>query len=435
MNTKMFRLLAVGLAALLAGCASPTSDTANNTPTVDPNAPTTLFKDASLTTYLNVTGANGYGKKVSVADLGGGATVTTAVPAKAVFKGYPAWWDGGVGWAMKPGTTSGYYDLSGVKTITFKIKSATILPKQLAFFMQWASATTGAGNEYTLPLQYDAAYATAWKNSAKATKGLGVTSITGWTTVTVHLDATTGDVPDTSDEPVRYSYTANKFYTDDGATHVDTPFAIKWYGSAVADPNSGSLTSGSYEIGDIRFLDAAGQDVAIAAGIAWPAVPQNLAAAPTLVQADVTALYTSSGTYTPFSTSIAWNPNWSQKSSLTDATVAGKTVKLLDLKDYQGVDFSSAVQDITGKTKLHLSVWTHNGTAGMNVVAVNAAAADASYAADTNGGVATGALTADGWNDVELTLPTGFHPNIQQLKFDTSAGAAGVFYLDNIYFH
>jgi len=431
MNIKMFRLLALGLAALVAGCSSPTSDTAKGT--TDGNAPTTLFADSSLTSYL--TGASGYGKKVSIADLGGGATITTAVPAKAVFSSYPSWWDGGVGWAMKPATTSGYYDLSGVKSITFKIKSATILPKQLAFFLQWGSATAGTGNEYTLPLQYDAAYATAWSSTAKAAKGLGVASISSWTTVTVKLDSATGDVPDVSDEPVRYGYTANKFYTDDGAAHVDTPFAIKWYGSAAADPNSGSLTSGSYEIGDIRFLDAAGKDVAIAAAITWPAVPQDLAAAPTLNSADVIALYTSSSTYTPFSSSINWNPNWGQSGTLTDTTVAGKTLKLLDLKNYQGVDFASAVQDLTGKTKLHLSVWTHNGTAGMNVVAVNAAAGDDSYAADSNAGTATGTLTADTWNEVELDLPAGFHPNIQQLKFDTSAGAAGVFYLDNLYFH
>ncbi|NNM66607.1 MAG: hypothetical protein HKM06_01205, partial [Spirochaetales bacterium] len=142
---------------------------------------------------------------------------------------------------------------------------------------------------------------------------------------------------------------------------------------------------------------------------------------------------------------------WGQGGSIADTTVAGKTVKLMNLVNYQGVDVSGpngastdttpAPINATGKTFLHISYWTANATT-LSVDVINATT-------DTFG--TTGAtvtftgLTQNAWTDLEVPMPSGFDMStIRQLKFTnqtTSQLASSTFgsdvqiYMDNIYFH
>ena len=157
-------------------------------------------------------------------------------------------------------------------------------------------------------------------------------------------------------------------------------------------------------------------------------MPTTLPSTPALAASAVIALHTSSGTYTPIS-GITWNPGWGQASTLVDATVATKTVKLLTMASngsaiYQGVDFAGNAQNISTKSKLHLDYWTGNGQ-------------DLSITVITGGTevpISIGSVTKGGWTsvDVNFSAVSGIS-SIIQLKF--TANTAGIFYLDNIYFH
>jgi len=158
-------------------------------------------------------------------------------------------------------------------------------------------------------------------------------------------------------------------------------------------------------------------------------VPTALPPAPSLPAASVISLLNSSGTYTNIAVGD-WNPNWGQGGTIADATVAGKTIKLMNLVNYQGINVSptggaAGALNITGKSTLHISYWTPDGTV-LKVYPINAAG---EYAIDA------GALTQGTWIDLEIPInQSGFDlTTIRQLKFDTTA--AGHFYLDNIYFH
>lgn len=347
---------------------------------------------------------------------------------------------------MAPTAATGYYDLSKVATIKFKIKSASILPSQLAFFIQWKSATSGSGNEYTIPLQYSSTVKDA-SNASTSTQDLGVTSITNWTEVTIPITDITDNSTSTTDpytgQPTRYGFKAEPFFSTnngDGSTHVDTPFAIKWYGSAGTQSNSGPLTAGaSYQIGDIQFLDASGNNVAIATGITWPSVPTTLATAPTLAASSVISLINSSATYTNVAMTD-WQASWSSAATMVPVTVAGKTVYELSFSSatgYDGADITTP-QNISTLTKhLHFDYWTPNG-AGLSVKVVDFAPSGA-YNSSTNVSVqvpVTG-ITTNGWTSANLDL-SGLTDTkyIAQLVFvATGTTATQNFWIDNLYFY
>jgi hypothetical protein len=423
MKIASFRTLALGLAALalVAGCSSPTSN--NNTPT--PASDPALFSSATLTAH----------QAVLKSDMGGGATITAGTPGSATFAAYPSYWDGGVSWVGVPSGGSGFFDLSGVSKIKFQVKSATIKPEQLAVFLQWQNATASTGNEYTLPLHLSSSV----KDPSGATVDLGITDITGWTTVTVDLST----IPATTGQPVRYGYTAGTFAS--GAKYVDTALALKWYGSAAVASNSGPLTAGaSYQIGNIQFLDASGNEVAIAAGITWPVLgPSAVTAAPSLASNKVISLFNSSGTYTNVAMTD-WQAGWSSAASMSDdtTTVSGKTLKKLTFSTavgYDGADLAT-LQDISGLTdkKLHLDYYTPNG-AGLSVKVVDFSAG--SYNGGTGvvdtGALSVGTVVQGAWTSVDLDV-SGLTDKkyIAQLVFvATGSQASQSFWIDNVYFH
>lgn len=162
--------------------------------------------------------------------------------------------------------------------------------------------------------------------------------------------------------------------------------------------------------------------------------PTALPAAPGLSASAVISLWNTSGTYSNAPVGD-WNPNWGQSSSIGDFAVAGKTVKKLNLVNYQGINIASpngaptdtGVLDISGKKTLHLSYWTANGT-GFNLYPIWAAGEKA---------IAVTGLTKGAWTDLEIDFSQAAGidlTTIRQIKF-ADPTAAGVYYLDNIYFH
>jgi hypothetical protein len=438
MKFATFRTLALGLAALtLVGCASATSSTPTPTPTPGP----ALFASSTLTAH----------QSVLKSDMGGGATITVGTPSSATFAAYPQWWDGGVSWAGVPSGGSGYFDLSGVKTIKFQIKSATIKPEQLALFLQWKSATAGTGNEYTIPLLKSSSVT----DPSGATADLGVSDITGWTTVSFDVTtipengATAGSLY--TGEPTRYgtnaALTPGHFAAGqgDGSTHVDTPFALKWYGSAGVQSNTGPITAGnSYQIGNIQFLDASGNEVNIAAGITWPVLgPTAVTSSPTLASNKVISLFNSSSTYTSVAMTD-WQAGWSSNSTMGDDTtsVSGKTLKKLTFSSatgYDGADIAT-LQDISALAdkKLHLDYYTPNG-AGLSVKVVDFSAGSYNNGVGVvdTGALSVGTVVQGSWQSVDLDVSNLTDQKyIAQLVFvATGSQASQSFWIDNVYFH
>ncbi len=229
----------------------------------------------------------------------------------------------------------------------------------------------------------------------------------GWQTLTFDLGTQTGGTP-----ALNFSHTYNKLSLF---------------------PNFGDVPGVDqvYYVGPISFL---GTSMPSAPPLVSPVVtvPTTLPAAPSLAATKVISLLNSSATYTDVPVGN-WNPNWGQGGSIADATIAGKTIKLMNLVNYQGVNISSpngattdpGVLDLTGKNVLHISYWTADGTS-LQVFPINAA---------TEYSIDAGTLTQGAWADLEIPIDqAGFDlTTLRQLKFVT--GAPGHFYLDNIYFH
>jgi hypothetical protein len=184
-----------------------------------------------------------------------------------------------------------------------------------------------------------------------------------------------------------------------------------------------------------------------------PTAPTTAAPSPGLPSGSVQSLYNSSATYVDYNSGAGglgnWNPNWGQGGSISDVVVGGKTVKLMNLVNYQGVDISGpngdpgesapAAINISGKTSLHISYWTANGTA----LAVDIISHVSESWATATVGQRSFTVTQFAWVDLEVPIPAGMTDltQIRQLKFATEAnagtgsGGGGVFYLDNLYFH
>ncbi|WP_304226247.1 hypothetical protein [Gracilinema caldarium] len=216
--------------------------------------------------------------------------------------------------------------------------------------------------------------------------------------------------------------------TEDGNVSQETHDALN---SAIGDAQSfisGSISAQSAITVALKTLLLAMKDFE---NNIIKSVPDTLPPAPTINSANVISLLNSSGTYTDFNVQN-WNPNWGQSGSITDATIAGKTIKLLDLKNYQGVAIDETNRiNITGKTKLHMSIWTANGQQ-FSVYAISSGDEQQ---------LLTGPITKNQWNDIVIDIATGDFTKVMQLKFTAatvSGGpenvAVGQYYLDNIYF-
>jgi hypothetical protein len=146
---------------------------------------------------------------------------------------------------------------------------------------------------------------------------------------------------------------------------------------------------------------------------------------PTRNASDVISLY--SNAYSNIS-GIDWNPNWGQSTVVTDILVLGNTTKRYTNLNYQGVQFTSAV-NASSMGNLHVDIWTSNCTAfDLFLINTSPVLFEKKY---------TIRPTLSGWNSIDIPL-TSFAgvalSNISQMKFLGTPSGSSVVFLDNIYF-
>ena len=162
-------------------------------------------------------------------------------------------------------------------------------------------------------------------------------------------------------------------------------------------------------------------------GVAPPPVaataPTVAAPMPALAAANVLSIY--SDAY-PQIAGVNLNPGWGQSTAVTEVLVAGNNTQKYTTLNYQGIDFAANAIDVTGKTKLHIDVWSQDlGSLQLSLI---------------SGGplenATTLTLTAGQWNSFDIDLSLYTVPNkaaIIQVKFDVQP-ASGTLYYDNLYF-
>lgn len=229
--------VAVGTATITATKDGKTANVAVSVVAPGPFADAELsyYKDGDVPTTEKVLMAGWEGSGSLAIDGDGVLTAT--------FNGYPQWWGGGIAFAQKPTVvgTTGNFDFSTVKTVSFDIKSANIPAGKLGYFIQWLSPTDGNGGEHVV-----------WLDQA------GAADISDWTTVTIDLTTVANDG--------RYGKAAEDFAN--AKAYVDTAFAIRWGG--YTGQFTGDLSAGdSYQIKNIAFKDASGNPVKFWTNIAY----------------------------------------------------------------------------------------------------------------------------------------------------------------------
>jgi len=145
-------------------------------------------------------------------------------------------------------------------------------------------------------------------------------------------------------------------------------------------------------------------------------------AAPTLPKANVISII---GTTYGDMVGVGVNPNWGQATIQSSITVQGDLILKYDKLTYQGMELVPATGiDVSGKTKLHIDVWSATTTA-FDVFLISPGVENA---------VTLNPTTA-GWNsyDIPLTSYTADKTHIFQLKFVGTPGGNTV-YIDNLYF-
>ncbi|HRJ53638.1 MAG TPA: glycoside hydrolase family 16 protein [Candidatus Thiothrix moscowensis] len=174
-----------------------------------------------------------------------------------------------------------------------------------------------------------------------------------------------------------------------------------------------------------------------------PNVPATAAPAPTLPASDVISIF--SNTYSPIG-DVDYNPQWGQSTVYSTLSIeSNDTIKLTSL-NYQGLDFSKNVQDLSAMTTLHMDFWTPDEVStgakfkvklvdfGANGVYQGGDDSEHELVFDAN---SSPALTKGGWVNFEIPL-TQFSDlaakaHMAQLVFSGADGLSTV-YLDNIYF-
>ncbi|MBN1241155.1 MAG: hypothetical protein JXA15_00440 [Spirochaetales bacterium] len=372
--------------------------------------PAPLFADATIDHYVSPDESPAGTETAMIAAWEGSGSVELNGDgsATATFSGYPQWWGAGVAWAQKPTGAVGYYDLSGVTTVSFQIRSETILPSELKWFMQWLGSDPTTGGEYSANLGE-----------------LGVVDITNWTTVTLDISAVGGTT--------RYGKSFIDFST--GGQYVDTAFMIAWGG--YTGEYAGSLTAGeSYMIRDIAFLDGTGAGADIDATIEFQA-PLVAPADPAEADADVISIFTTK-TYSNVAANVSWHPSWKGTGTVTDVTVDGKNLKQYALADYDIIEMDPIALGTAGMTYFHIDVWSPDMTQ-VKVKLVDFGA-DGAYGGgdDTEKELAHDLVNGE-WVSLDIPLADfqvagGLAIPAEHFK-QLVLSPAGTIYVTNIYFH
>lgn len=147
--------------------------------------------------------------------------------------------------------------------------------------------------------------------------------------------------------------------------------------------------------------------------------PTTAAPTPTVGASQVISLY--SDAYTNLEGTV-FNPNWNQKTIVSQVKVAGVNTLVYTGLDYQGTELASNV-DVSAMSYLHLDYWTANATT-LDVNLISPGPVEKPY---------TLAVPTTGWKSVDIPL-ADFTPvdltNVFQLKFVGD----GTIYIQNMYF-
>lgn len=155
--------------------------------------------------------------------------------------------------------------------------------------------------------------------------------------------------------------------------------------------------------------------------------PSTAAPTPTHAAADVISIY--SNAYTPID-GVDTNPNWGQATAVTGEVVDGDDMLKLAGLNYQGIDWAGNVQDVSGKTHVHIDVWTANATT-INLSLISSGPQETPYAL----GIQTGEWVS---YDIPLSEYTSVVDLTQTIQFkfdDAGAGNSPTLFVDNIYFY
>ena len=211
-----------------------------------------LFTNENYTYFIEHVTDPGDTDAFMVAGYSGSSTIVILEEGTALvtFAEHPQDWNGGGTLAQRPVQLDPYnvnYDLSGVKTLSFEVKSSDLEVNQISFGVQWEGAdydidvpSKRSGGEKLLTLEQ-----------------LGIADITNWTKVTIDVSLG-GDIPDTGN--IREEHTEVAYFADAGNTYVKVPLMMIWSGRS-------HKAGESFEIRSIAFRDAAGEHVEIASNI------------------------------------------------------------------------------------------------------------------------------------------------------------------------
>lgn len=194
----------------------------------------------------------------------------------------------------------------------------------------------------------------------------------------------------------------------------------------VTYPNSDSPTGNAYWRSTLVSYDDEADIIEIeeCEAVAADVPPTEAAPTPTEAGADVISVY--SDAYTSI-TGVNTNPNWGQQTAVTEEAISGNNMLKLASFNYQGIDFAGNAQDVSGKTHVHVDMYTTNAEA-VNFFLI-------SDGAETSSSLA---ITAGEWVSYDIAL-TEFSSVVDltgviQFKLDGGDGQRTI-YLDNIYFY
>ena len=211
-----------------------------------------LFMNDDYTYFIEHVTEPGRSDAFMVAGYNGSSTIIIREDGTAVvtFIKHPQDWNGGGTLAQRPVQLDPFnvnYDLSGVKTISFEVRSSDLNVNQVSFGVQWE----GADYNINVPSKRSGG------EKLFTLEQLGITDFTNWTKVSIDVSLG-GDIPETA--ALRPEHTEVKFHAGRGNTYVKVPFMMIWAGRS---HHAGE----SFEIRNLAFRNAVGEHVEIAADI------------------------------------------------------------------------------------------------------------------------------------------------------------------------
>lgn len=155
--------------------------------------------------------------------------------------------------------------------------------------------------------------------------------------------------------------------------------------------------------------------------------PAEAAPAPTHAEGDVVSIF--SDAYTAVD-GVNTDPDWGQATNTTVVSIADNNTLKMEGLTYQGIDWAGNMQDVSGKTHVHLDVWTADATT-VNLSLISEGPNETPYALT----IETGKWVSYDVPLSEFTSVVDLTKTIQFKFDDAGAGDSPTLFVDNIYFY